>query len=58
MWMSIITAIVFGAFVLFMIPRAKEMIKNGPKGSSQEWRGFVIIIAVIVVFVFMLIKLV
>ena len=58
MWLTFISAIAFGAFALFMIPRAKEMLKNGPKGSSQDWRGFVIIIAVIVVFVFMLIKLV
>jgi len=58
MWLSIITAIVFGAFVIYMIPRAKEMIKNGPKGSLKEWQNFAIIITVVVVFVFMLIKLV
>ena len=58
MWLTIISAIAFGAFAIFMIPRAKKMLKDGPKGSSQDWRGFVIIIAVVVVFVFMLIKLV
>jgi hypothetical protein len=58
MWLTIISAIAFGAFALYLIPRAKFMIKNGPKGSSQDWRGFLIIIAVLIVFVFMLIKLV
>jgi len=58
MWLTIISAIAFGAFAIFLIPRAKEMLKNSPKGSSQEWRGFLIIITIVVVFVFMLIKLV
>ncbi len=58
MWLSILTAVVFGAFVIFMFPRAKAMIKNSPKGTGQEWRGFAIIIIVVIIFVFMLIKLV
>lgn len=58
MWLTIISAIAFGAFAIFMIPRAKEMIKNSPKGSSSEWRNVAIIVMVVVIFVFMLIKLV
>ncbi len=58
MWLTIISAIAFGAFALFMIPRAKEMIKNSPKGSSSEWRNVAILIMVVVIFVFLLIKLV
>ncbi len=58
MWLTIISAIAFGAFALFMIPRAKEMIKNSPKGSSSEWRNVAIIIMVVIIFVFLLIKLV
>lgn len=56
-WIEITMAIVLGLFVLMMLPRAKQMVENSPKGSLQDWMGFVVPVAAIVLFVIMLITL-
>ena len=57
-WTKIIWAIMLGAILIWMIPRAKQMMENSPKGSASDWMGFVIPIIAIAVFIILLVKLV
>ena len=51
-------AIGLGAMILFMLPGARHMAKNSPKGSMKDWMGYIVPMVVIVVFIFLLTKLV
>ncbi len=57
-WMKIITAILLIAMLVFLFPRAKSMLQNSPKGTSQQWLHFVVIIAIVALFVFFLVSIV
>ncbi len=57
-WMKIFLAIGIGAMILFMLPQAKRMLENSPKGSLQDWMGYIVPMAVVVVFIILLIKMV
>lgn len=57
-WMTIFMAIGLGAMIIFMFPGARHMAKNSPKGSMQDWMGYIVPLLVIVLFIFLLIKLV
>jgi len=41
--------------IIYIFPRAKYMLKNSPKGKTQEWMGFAAIIGVITLFIVFLI---
>ena len=56
--MKIGTAVLLGMMALVIFPQAKHWLKHGPKGSNKDWQVFIIILAVIVGFIFLLIKLV
>lgn len=58
LWMKIGSAILLGAMLIMLWPRARHMMENSPKGSSDDWRTFIILIAVIGLFVVLLVKLV
>jgi hypothetical protein len=57
-WMKIFSALALVMFIVFLFPRARDMMKNSPKGSSSDWMGFVIPIISIVLFIMLLIQLV
>ena len=57
-WMKITLAIVFGMMIIFLLPRAREMVKNSPKGSNADWIGAAIPIAAVVGFVVLLVLMV
>ncbi len=57
-WTQILSAIVLGALVIFLLPRAKHMIQNSPKAEKGDWQGVLIPIACVVLFIFFLISLV
>ncbi|MFT5505749.1 MAG: hypothetical protein ACI845_001483 [Gammaproteobacteria bacterium] len=57
-WTSILWAGLLAVFVIMMFPRAKQTIEDTPKGSHQDWMGFIIPMVVIVLFIVLLIKLV
>jgi len=54
-WMKILSAVFLGIMLVFLIPRAKQMLQNSPKGSSDDWKGFIIPILLVVGFVILLI---
>ncbi|MDP1559363.1 MAG: hypothetical protein Q8K59_04630 [Nitrosomonas sp.] len=57
-WMQIVSALAMVMFIVFLFPRARDMMKNSPKGSSSDWMGFAIPVIAIVLFILLLIKLV
>lgn len=57
-WVQIGSAVFIGAMILYLLPRAKDMINNTPKGDKKDWMGFVIPAALVVLFVIFLISFV
>ena len=57
-WIKIGSALFLGAMLIFLFPRMRAAVKHAPKGSSQDWLGFVAIIAVVGLFVLLLIMMV
>lgn len=58
LWLKIGSAVLLGAMLVVLWPRARYMLKNSPKGSGEDWRTFIIMIAAIGLFVWLLVKLV
>ncbi|HEX5056332.1 MAG TPA: hypothetical protein VFX02_07510 [Gammaproteobacteria bacterium] len=50
----LVTAIII---VILMFPRVLQAVKHTPKGSADDWRTVVLILAAVGLFVFILIKL-
>ena len=57
-WLKIASAIFLVAMFFFILPSAKRMVKNSPKGSAGDWMGFIVPMAVVVLFIVLLIALV
>ncbi len=57
-WLKIGSAILLIAMFFFILPSAKRMVKNSPKGSASDWMGFIVPMAVVVLFIILLITLV
>ena len=57
-WLKIAMAIALVAMFFYILPSAKHMVKNSPKGSAKDWMGFVVPMAAIVLFIILLISLV
>lgn len=57
-WLKIASAVALIAMFFLILPSARRMAKNSPKGSVSDWMGFVIPMAVVVLFILVLISLV
>jgi general stress protein CsbA len=57
LWMKIGSAVLMGMMLVFLFPRAKQMLQDGPKGTSQEWITALIPLALVVGFVVLLMAL-
>ena len=57
LWMKIGSAVLMGMMLVFLFPRAKQMLQDGPKGTSQEWISAPIPLALVVGFVVLLMAL-
>ena len=57
-WAKWITAGLLLMMIVFLFPRAKHMLQNSPKGSSQDWSGFIFIIGFVALFIVFLIMMV
>ena len=54
-WFKIISALFLVAMLVFLFPRAMHMMKHSPKGSADDWKGFIFPIVLVVLFVVFLI---
>jgi hypothetical protein len=57
-WLKIASAVFLIAMFFYILPSAKRMVKNSPKGSASDWMGFIVPMAVVILFIILLIALV
>ena len=57
-WLKIASAVFLIAMFFMILPSAKRMVQNSPKGSTSDWMGFILPMAVVVLFIILLIALV
>ena len=57
-WLKIASAALLVAMFFVILPSAKRMVKESPKGTSSDWMGFVVPMVVVVLFIILLIALV
>jgi hypothetical protein len=58
LWMKIGSAVLLVVMLIILIPRAKQMLKESPKGTSAQWVSFLIPIGIVVLFVLLLMQMV
>ncbi|MGW8246923.1 MAG: hypothetical protein ACWGOV_02330 [Acidiferrobacterales bacterium] len=58
LWLKIGSAVLILAMIAVMWPRARDMLQNSPKGSSDDWRTFIYLILGVGLFVYLLTKVV
>jgi len=54
-WTKILTAVFLILLLVYLLPRAKQMLYHSPKGSADDWKGFLIPILLVVVLILLLI---
>ena len=57
-WLKIASVALLVAMFFVILPSAKRMVKESPKGTSSDWMGFVLPMAVVILFIILLIALV
>jgi hypothetical protein len=58
LWMKIGSAVLLVAMLAIMIPRANQMLKESPKGSTSQWLSFLVPVGAVVLFVLLLMQMV
>ena len=56
--MKIAYALALGAMLVFLLPRAKAMLKNTPKAEKGDWKSVIIPLVAVIMFVMFLIQMV
>ena len=57
-WMKIGSAILLGAMIVYLWPRAKQMMKESRKAEAGEWRSVLLPILAVAGFVVLLVMMV
>ncbi|MCP3668161.1 MAG: hypothetical protein GY696_37685 [Gammaproteobacteria bacterium] len=57
-WMKIGSAVLIGMMILFLLPRAKQMLTQSPEAKPGDWQGVILPILAVAGFVVLLIALV
>ncbi|GMQ76211.1 MAG: hypothetical protein BMS9Abin01_1478 [Gammaproteobacteria bacterium] len=58
LWLKIGSAILLVTMLIILIPRARQMMKESPKGTTSQWISFVVPVGIVVLFVLLLMQLV
>lgn len=58
MWMKITWAILLGAMIIFLWPRAKQMLSESRATTSDDWKSVALPIGMVILFVLFLIAMV
>ena len=53
-WMTIGSALLVGLMLVLLFPRARQMLKESPKGSRSDWMSALLPLAAVVLFVILL----
>lgn len=57
-WMAIGSAALLIGMLVFLFPRMKHAVANSPKGTMNDWMGYLIPLAAVIGFVILLINVV
>jgi len=57
-WMKIGSAVLILAMIIFLFPRAKQMLQASPEAKPGDWQGAILPILAVVGFVLLLIVMV
>ena len=57
-WLKIGSALFLVAMIIYLFPLAKQVIENTPKASMKDWMGYIVPMAVVILFIIVLIALV
>ncbi|MCB1867077.1 MAG: hypothetical protein KDI43_00735 [Gammaproteobacteria bacterium] len=57
-WMKIGSALLILAMIIFLFPRAKQMLRDSPEAKPGDWQGAILPIMAVVGFVLLLIVMV
>ena len=57
-WLQIAGAVLLVAMFFMILPSAKRMVKESPKGSTSDWMGYIVPMVVVALFIVLLITLV
>ncbi len=57
-WLKIGSAVFLIAMLVFMWPRMKHAVANSPKGTMNDWMGFIVPLAAVIGFIVLLINMV
>ena len=57
-WLKIGSAVLLVAMFFMILPSAKRMVKESPKGSGSDWMAFILPMGVVILFIILLIALV
>ena len=57
LWMKIGSAMLLGMMLLYMLPKAKQIMKNTRKGSASEWVSVIIPLVLVGGFVALLVAI-
>lgn len=55
LWMKIGWALALVAMLVFLLPRARYMLKNSPKADEGDWQSVLIPLGIVVVIVVLLV---
>lgn len=58
LWMKIGSAVLLIVMLFILIPRAKQMMQESPKGTTSQWVSFLIPVGIVVLFVLLLMQMV
>ncbi|MDH5408332.1 MAG: hypothetical protein OEY00_06955 [Gammaproteobacteria bacterium] len=57
-WEMIGSAALMIAMLVFIFPRMRHAVKNAPKGTFEDWKGFLIPVGAVILFIIFLIQMV
>ncbi len=50
-WNELISALALAMFIVVLYPVAKNKLKDNPRGTTEDWLTFVVIIGAVMLFV-------
>ena len=57
-WMKILSAVALGLMIIYLLPRAKQMMKMSAEVENKDWMGVLIPIVGVILFVVFLVSMV
>ena len=57
-WVTIGSAALMIGMLVFIYPRMRHAMKHSPKGTTEDWKGFLIPLTAVIAFVIFLIVMV